>query len=846
MWRFISAALGLSIVLMGQVTFPSVVERTGPVAGSFRLPYRATGKGALEVKWTDTYGRVVEDRTIPFELNDESEVGFTIDARRARAMRNTLDLHFTLDGVNKRGAADHRDYKPAVTFVARPPDAAWLDYNIIMWQQHSKELTAKLTTLGINGGEYVGRQRSLPDFLIDNNLRWYAENIATDFYSEYHRYTPDRENHWKYLRAKELYQKDPTSKEPFKRHPSLSDQVWLEKIHDRLVEAAKFWSPYRPFFYSLGDETGIANLSAFWDFDYSDESLNAMREWLKERYSTLGALNRQWGSHFDDWELVVPETTNEAMKRTDDNFSSWADMKEWMDVAYARALKMGNDAVRSVDADAYVGIGGGQAPGWGGYDYWRISRALTAIEPYDIGNNIEILRSFNPRIPVVTTAFAHGPAEKRRVWHEVLHGNRGLVLWDDKHEYITSGGEIPQRGQETAPYYNELRNGLGALLIASRRQADPIAIHYSQASMRVEWMLKHKPHGDAWVRRGASAEFVDNDFLRLRESWCRIVEDLGLQYNFVAYAQVEQGELLRGGYRALVLPRSSALSAAEVEAIREFVAQGGTLIADGVPGAFDEHARRLSQPALADLFAATTFGKGRAILMTGDTLNYHANRLVSKEGPVHDQVGKIMKETGVAPEFAVTGADGKPVVGVEAHRFRNGGVTSVGLLMNPELRVNELGPPEFKSNSRFEKPTAVRLALPREMYAWNIRTGQVLGKQKLLTVTLDPFEPAIFGFSQTAMPEMALHGPARVARGSVGRVGIAFQTGTPADTHVLHVEALDPAGKTAAAYSGNVRAARGTAVWELPLAWNDARGAWEVRVRDTMTGQSRALKVDVQ
>src|SRR5262249_52004653 len=157
-----------------------------------------------------------------------------------------------------------------------------------------------------------------------------------------------------------------------------------------------------------------------------------MRQWLRQRYGTLAALNRQWGTSFATWDLIMPMTTSEAMKRTDDNFSAWADFKEWMDICYASALKMGNDAVRSVDPDAYVGIGGAQMPGWGGYDYARMTQSLTAMEPYDIGNNIEIIRSLNPRIAVVTTAFGKGPWEKHRVWYELLHGNRGLVIWDDK------------------------------------------------------------------------------------------------------------------------------------------------------------------------------------------------------------------------------------------------------------------------------------------------------------------------------------------------------------------------------------------------------------------------------
>jgi hypothetical protein len=44
---------------------------------------------------------------------------------------------------------------------------------------------------------------------------------------------------------------------------------------------------------------------------------------------------------------------------------------------------------------------------------------------------------------------------------------------------------------------------------------------------------------------------------------------------------------------------------------------------------------------------------------------------------------------------------GGPVVGVETHTFQNGGVHIVALHSNPELRIDELGPPEFKSNDRF-------------------------------------------------------------------------------------------------------------------------------------------------
>ncbi len=831
-------------VFAGEIVLPSTaLEREAPVAAVYRTA-RATGKGELRIRWSDALGRVIEDRKMPVELADETDVGFTIDLRRAVAMKNELQAHLSLEGVNKKGAKDHREEDARIGFVARPPYRTWWDYTMVMWQHYPSQSQPALKHLGFNASEWVGRNRNLPDFLLDNDLRWYAENIATDFYSEYHRYYPDRPNHWAFLQAKELYQKDPSSLEAFKRHPSLSDPVWLQKIQDRLVEAARIHSPYRPVFYSLGDESGIADLAAYWDFDFSDQSLAAMREWLKQRYGTLAALNRQWGTDFASWDLVAPMTTNQAMKRTDENYSAWADHKEWMDIAYSRALKMGTDAVRSVDPEAYVGIGGAQMPGWGGYDYYRISRALNAIEPYDIGNNIEIIRSLNPRMAVVTTAFARGPWEKHRVWYELLHGNRGLVVWDEKHEYVNKDGSTGPRGQEAEPYYTELRNGIASLLMASERQADPIAIHYSQSSMRTEWMLAQRPKGEAWVKRSSSSERRDSDFLRLRESFCRLIEDLGLQYNFVAYGQIEQGELLRKGYRVLILPRSASLSEAEAQGIREFVHQGGVLLIDGgQPGVYDEHSRKLDKPQLADL--PGTPGAGKVFTLTGDILNYHQNRLAGKEGAAHEMMGKLLGEAGVRPAFAVTDASGRPVVGVETHVFRNGGVTIVALLSNPQLRVDELGPPEFRSNKRFEKPQSVKLTLPAELYAYDLRQAKPLGRKKEWTLALDPYEPAIYAVWPEAASPLRVLAPARLGRGQTGRIGLSLSAGSPAATHLFHVDVVDPSGKPVLYYSGNLLAPRGRAAKPLPLAVNDPAGKWEIRVKDLLSGQTQTSAIEV-
>jgi hypothetical protein len=713
-----------------------------------------------------------------------------------------------------------------------------------MWQPYAKSAYPGLRTLGITGGQHSGRAAALPDALLDNDMRWYSENIGTDFYSEYHRYRPDRIQHWSFLQAKELHRKDPSGTEAFKRHPSLWDPVWRVRIHDRLVGTTKRYAPYRPFFYSLADESGIADLAAFWDFDFSDESLVPMRKWLQQQYASLSALNLEWGSAFSNWDVVTPPTTHEAMQRKDQNFSAWADFKEWMDISFADALQMGTQAIHSVDPHAFVSIGGGQRPGWGGYDYDRLTKALTAIEPYDIGNNVEIIRSLNPEMPMLSTGFEQGPWEQQRVWRELFHGHRGLIIWDEKHEYVQPDGQPGTRGREAAKYYNQIRDGLGALIINSRRVSPPIAIHYSQASMRTEWMLARQPEGDKWIDRGAKTDRTDDEFLRLRESWCELIEDQGLQYNFVSYSQLEDGELEKGGYRLLILPRSSSLSERESTAIRDFIAQGGTVIADGESGTFNSHSRRLAASSLADLFGGAhaqpvtvrSWGKGKAIFLQAATLDYLQDRLSGREATTHSLITSLMRTINIQPEFAVTDAAGKPVVGIETHVFRNGGVRVIALMSNPLQRVDELGPPDFRSNKRFETPVTVTLTLPGSLYVYDCRTGQAYGQKRSSKITVGPYEPILLAISATPLPTLRISAPAAARRGSLLEVGISATPST-AETHVFHVDVLNGKGQVVPHYSGNLIAPEGHARKLLPLALSDEPGNWRLQIRDAFTGQ---------
>src|SRR5262249_26226207 len=160
-------------------------------------------------------------------------------------------------------------------------------------------------------------------------------------------------------------------------------------------------------------------------------------------------------------------------------------------------------------------------------------------------------------------SFRGGAEELYRLWRLVLRGVRGLVVWDSDHDFVTTDGGLGERGREAAGFAREVGSGLGTLLIASKRHVDPIAILYSPASIRVQWLLDRIATGEDWTQRNASAEYADDAIRIATRNFARALEHMGLQHRFVSPAQIATGELRHGTLRALILPRTIAMSARE-------------------------------------------------------------------------------------------------------------------------------------------------------------------------------------------------------------------------------------------------------------------------------------------
>ena len=827
-----------------QLVVPQAVERNQPIELVYRFEQPATGSGFLDVDWNDVDGRLVERRRISFELADAPKVGFSLDARRAVTMKNLLTVDLSLDGVDQLGNKFRRENRETGSFVASPSDIPWWDFQIIMWQVQDRAGYAALKRLGVTAGMLPIDHAShnfVPKWiepLLDADLRFYLENIATDFYSSYHRWSGDRPVNWRFLETKKRYWENPLDPTALIREPSLSDRDWLEAVSARLIRNVRGLQPYRPLLYNLGDEPGIADLAAFWDFDVSEASLTGMRDWLQERYGGLDALNQEWGSGFSRWEEVMPMTTREALQRSDGNFAAWADFKEWMDVAFARAIERGTTAVHAADPEAKAAIEGAQIPGWGGYDYSRLATSVDAMEIYDFGDNVGMVRSFNPKLIMLLTSGGHGPYENHRLWHETLRGFRGLILWDEKNEFVDENGQVGEWGREAGPFFAELRGGLGALLINSRRHIDPVGVLYSPASMRVQWLLDRKTTGEDWSQRDASAEYKDNAIRTATRDFARLVEHRGLQHRFLSGADIGRGDLRSGDYRILMLPHTIALSAAEAKEIRDFVERGGIALAAGEPGLFDEHGRRLARPLLSEVFPdpvtdSTTsfapFGKGKAIYLP---LADHGDRQSTQTA------AEILEAAGVRPRFPLLRADGSVADDIETKIFENGAVTIVA------LQRDFPGTPETDSLALPSGLEEVVLALPRPLFVYDVRKGRLLGNTDRLPVKLGPVEPVILAVSEKPLGPPSVSSPQGARLGTNAEISVSSTLQAALD--VIHLDVIDPDGNTIAYYSGNLLMTDSRITRLLPFAVNDKPGVWTIRATDLLGGATATTDLVVE
>ena len=674
----------------------------------------------------------------------------------------------------------------------------WQDYRTIMWvgdaalKQPGKFplFLERLREMGINTAMVFGDGDPGP--LVSNRFPYYVENLVNRGLC-----LKFRSNVQDWDKFVTQWTRDGRPETALVRDHCLDDPEWRDWARKEASGIVRKNRGNQPLAYDLRDELSTTISANPFDYDFNPITLARFRIWLKEHHGTVEALNAAWETGFKSWEEVKPFTTDQIKNRmasgqaqprgqpdwqqlqalkfdpltardstTRWNFSPWADFRSYMDSSLSGVLDELRQSIRELDPQTPVGIEGTQMPhAFGGYDLWRLSQAVDWIEPYDIGNAREIFGSFMPGKPILTTVFEKETREaRRRLWHLLLEGDRGCIVWwsEDCIDWKSEDYRLTPKGLALAPVLREMTSPLARIILRAKPEFDPIYIHYSQASIQVDWLLESTVDGSSWLRRFSSYESGQNQLAKVRNGWLKALQDVGYSPRFISSAQLEAGMLTQAGPAVLVMPSSWALSEVEAGQIRALstVARSGEprgVFWNGAPGCFDEHGRvltgRLAAPVLPPGATGirSVFAAGGGAVHSGldaDVAGYPALRL----GAAVDGAGALprwMQERLSALERVF-------VLPIEArarvHRYRVGRGLIVAVERNADYQMSE----ELKragGNEVLEKPVELTGALAKPRHVYDLRRQKYLGLLDRIPFTLDPWQPSLFALLDEHVPE---------------------------------------------------------------------------------------------
>ena len=689
---------------------------------------------------------------------------------------------------------------------------------------------------------------------------------------------------------------------------------WIGGRTSRGPEAVK----YAPLVYITDHEQNAQGrkrrLPGGIDFCFSVSCLDRLRDLVRSEYGHLRALNAAWGTEFEDWKDVRPLTLADAMEAG--QLPRWVDHRRSMDRVWTQFARTKLEGVRRFDPHAQAMAdnlfsGPYTLDTWGGIDFWLLLSDVIAgaamVEPY--------LESFVPdqrqhltwrRSSVWggTVWTGHrdllGQRFGRNVWQGFLSGMRGFSYYDETwfahpdHNFETGVAADLQPtylGLIPAQAVAQIRTGLDSLVYGSRRDDSGIGLYYSRASEHVctAWQV---------VAGGGSTARKLNPRRSQFRFFAPALQSAGRSYRSVAYGQVEQGILAEGDIKLLILPFSQAVSRSEADQIREFVRQGGSVLADIRPAMSDEHGRTGKTGLLDDVFGvrhdpewaaykpregaaviegshqglqpatridaallgpavepdgATAlgnsgnvplvmiheYGRGKAIL-----LNFSLSELGGAGRAVSGLLDELLsycgirRIMGVEVQQAYWESGGERIDFDTLEQYGQDAVPGIARYVNGGIDVLGVF---WHTMHRGLGRQVVSIQPPRAGHVYDLLTNEYLGRHNRVQVEI-PLE----GLKVYAVAPYRIEKPqvtVRLARTEAGHPRIESRVrvspeGASQERHVVRLRLFAPNGNEWRDFAVNAVSADGVARDDFVLPLNAPRGVWRVLAREAISGLS--------
>lgn len=594
------------------------------------------------------------------------------------------------------------------------------------------------------------------------------------------------------------------------RKNCLSDEKRMERYFKNLAEKAKKGYAYGAVVYDNGDEVALSRSGTPIDFCFSEHCLKGFRKFLRKRYGTLANLNKNWNSDFTSWEAVQPYTKEEVWASKGRNVAGWADHREFMDDLCYEHLSRSRSVLRKYDPTARYMNSGTQYPNaYGGIDWWKLMKCHDALQNYGTGNHDEMQRSFaGPGYVSIPWYLGYGHKKEKEIyalWRSSLLGNSGMSMWCIYSCVLYPDLRVQPGIKGVMPHVRVLKEGVGKLLMNVFAPRPPqVAILYSQASLRAAFIEKRQPeHGGLWKK------------------YIGLCRHLGAEFKFVSYEQLAAGELDKAAnYKMLVLSDATALSDAEVEAVRRFFKRGGFVFAEGIPATRFANCVKRPVPALNEIFNS----EDRSVLIDAPDTDYTLlmngpDGSLNRKQIIFTQnfFAARLKKAGIAVRpFKVLHKDGTPVV--EAACF---------------IRRAADGSYLCGAVSEYDKVKDVKVVLPVRGHTYDLVTGKYFGDVKEIEKKFSQGHP---------MALVILPRKIGIAEAAVKGASLSFSLNHAFDS-VINIKVYAPDGGEVREYGTNLLIRKGKGEYTIPFAISDADGSWKVVYREVISGQKCSLTV---
>ena len=638
---------------------------------------------------------------------------------------------------------------------------------------------------------------------------------------------------------------------------------WKETLKQTYLSRTTAYKRYGTLGYQIDSESTIQS-DEKWD---NPAMLKDYRIYLQGRYGNIAALNKIWGSAFSSFDDIRFISFIDA--RTGRQSSRWMEQDLYKRDRFNSVAEYTAGLVRELDPGARVGI---DINCLGSHDSFDIPRMTKVIDAF-IQSDLEYFDKDRDKSRVSAgywVGFYKGEQSewqmRTKPWESLFRGGNALAWWPYNNNINADLTEPYLCFKQMSEEVRDIHGGMDKLLMSADKRLDPILILWSNRS-RIAGV--YNPLETTWA--GAIKNFMN------------LLRRVGLDYQCVGEDVVEEKLQFGHRQRVLILPASQSISRRGVEKIKAFAASGGLVIADYKPATMDEYLRPYGNRQKAGPEAEVEFKtcpkcKGKKIIHLGGAGDPLGNCPVCGGTGVVAKGGALLLNKSALDElfdFTKKGVKplgkghglflaGTPPVdewralrnSLIAHGGVKGDIEVLDTLGNTrtDLRtyVFDNGPAMFVGilpGKTVADPPGEEFILKtdRKMHVYNVRLHSYLGYTDAVTAGILPARAKLFALLPDRVEDgLALECPKTAYRpGEVVTLEIKTGPKTLQDvTLAVRIELLK-GNRAIEAYTKKL-AVKGGATHAIPLALNESRGEYILRLTEVISGQRQEIKLTVR